>query len=158
MLITYALGSCIAMTVYDPAAAVGGMLHYMLPDSSIDPARRSETPYKFADTGIPLMLSKVAELGGMKRRLVVRIAGGAQMMDSAGVFDIGKRNYQALRKILWKVGVLVHAEAVGGAVSRTVRLEIGSGRFWLREAGGTEREMPLTAGVASGGKPCPIAS
>jgi chemotaxis protein CheD len=158
VLITYALGSCIGMTVYDPATAVGGMLHFMLPDSSIDPAKRAETPYKYADTGIPLLLAKVTELGGVKRRLVVRIAGGAQMMDASGVFDIGKRNYQALRKILWKVGVLVHAEAVGGSVSRTIRLEIGSGRLWLREAGGAERELPPSPGSGSGDKSWHIAS
>jgi chemotaxis protein CheD len=145
VLVTYALGSCIAMAVYDPTAAVGGLLHFMLPDSGIDTARRNETPFKFADTGIPLLLSQVAELGGVKRRLVVWIAGGAQMMDAAGIFDIGKRNYQALRKILWKAGILVHAEAVGGTVSRTVRLEIGSGRFLLRESGGEEREMPFSS-------------
>jgi chemotaxis protein CheD len=145
VLVTYALGSCIAMAVYDPSATVGGLLHFMLPDSGIDPARRNQTPFKFADTGIPLLLAQVAQLGGMKRRLVVWIAGGAQMMDASGVFDIGKRNYQALRKILWKAGILVHAEAVGGAVSRTVRLEIGSGRFLLRESGGEEREMPFSA-------------
>jgi chemotaxis protein CheD len=145
VLVTYALGSCIAVSVYDPAAVVGGLLHFMLPDSGIDPARRHETPYKFADTGLPLLLQRVQEMGAQKRRLVVRIAGGAQMMEAAGVFDIGRRNYHALRKLMWKSGLLLHGEAVGGTVSRTVRLELGTGRFWLREAAGPEREFPMSA-------------
>ena len=79
-------------------------------------------------------------------------------MEAAGVFDIGRRNYQAMRKILWKAGILVHGEAVGGAVSRTVRLELGSGRFSLREAGGTEREMLIGAAGSRGEKAWHIAS
>ena len=80
------------------------------------------------------------------------------MMDPAGVFDIGRRNYLALRKILWKAGMLVHGEAVGGANSRTVRLEIGSGRLWLRQAGGPEQEMPLLVQRQKGENRWPTAS
>jgi len=78
-------------------------------------------------------------------------------MDSEGVFNIGKRNYLALRKILWKAGVLVQGEDVGGNASRTVRLEVGSGRFWLRGAGSAEREMMPVRSAAKGGQPCPSA-
>lgn len=158
VLVTYALGSCIGMAAYDPAAAVGGLLHFMLPDSAIDPAHGSGNPHKFADTGIPLLLDNLAREGANRRRLVVRIAGGAQIMDPAGVFDIGRRNYQALRRILWKAGILVHGEAVGGAISRSVRMEIATGRLWLRLAGGTEQEMPLAGPAAKGENRWHIAS
>jgi chemotaxis protein CheD len=140
VLATYALGSCIGLMVYDPARSIGGMLHFMLPDSTIDPARGRDNPYMFADTGIPLLLDRVCGLGASKRRLIVHAVGGAQMMDQQCVFEIGKRNYLAMRRILWKAGVLLHGEAVGGASSRTVRLEIGSGKLWLQEAG-TQREL-----------------
>ena len=129
VLATYALGSCIGLAIHDPKAAVGGLLHFMLPDSAIDPARGRENPWMFADTGIPRLLAEVCARGAVKRRLVVRAVGGASMMDPENVFDIGRRNYQAMRKILWKAGVLIHAEAVGGARSRTVRLEVGSGKL-----------------------------
>jgi chemotaxis protein CheD len=140
VLTTYALGSCIGLAVYDPEAAVGGLLHFMLPDSGIDPARGRDNPYMFADTGIPLLLAQVCGLGASKRRLVVHAVGGAQMMDRDNVFDIGKRNCLAARKILWKQGVLLTGEVVGGNLSRTLRLEIGSGRLWLQE-GGEQREV-----------------
>ncbi len=148
VLVTYALGSCIAVAIHDPVAAVGGLLHFMLPESAISPVKAGENPYMFADTGIPLLFRRAYERGAEKRRLTVRIAGGAQVMDQEGVFNIGKRNYLALRKILWKAGVLLHGEDVGGTLSRTVRLEVGSGRFWLRGSGHQEQEMkPARTGM-----------
>lgn len=144
VLATYALGSCIGLAVHDPSAKVGGLLHFMLPDSQIDPARARENPYMFADTGVPLLFERVRAQGAEARRLVVRAAGGASIMDPKGVFDIGKRNYLAMRKLLWKAGVMLRAEACGGNQSRTVRLEIDSGRFWLQQ-GGTKMELTDSA-------------
>lgn len=156
VLATYALGSCIGLAVHDSKAGVGALLHFMLPDSTIDPARSRDNPWMFADTGIPKMLEQLSTRGASKRRLVVRATGGASMMDQDNIFDIGRRNYLAMRKILWKAGVLVHGEAVGGDRSRTVRLEIGSGKVWLQE-GSEVRE--LTAGFPQkGGTPWPTAS
>jgi chemotaxis protein CheD len=142
----------------DPVAGVGGLLHYMLPESAISPAKAGENPYMFADTGIPLLFRRAYEYGAEKRRLVVRVAGGAQVMDSEGIFNIGKRNYLALRKVLWKAGVLVQAEDVGGNVPRTVRLEVGSGRFWLRGAGSAEWELAPSCSATKGVNSWPCVS
>jgi chemotaxis protein CheD len=145
VLATYALGSCIGLAVHDPEAAVGGLLHFMLPDSGIDPVRGRDNPYMFANTGIPMLLAQVIGLGASKRRLVAHAVGGAQMMDCGNIFDIGKRNSLATRKILWKEGVLLTGEVVGGDLSRTLRLEIGSGRLWLQEGGGQREIVPAQA-------------
>jgi chemotaxis protein CheD len=145
--VTYALGSCIAVIIHDPVANVGGLLHFMLPESTLDPAKAARNLFMFADTGIPLLFRSAYQLGAEKKRLAVTVAGGAQMMDTQGTFNIGKRNCLAMRKILWKAGVLVQAEQLGGEVSRTVRLEVGSGKVMLREAGQPEKELP---GMASG--------
>jgi len=141
VLVTYALGSCIAVALYDSIAKVGGLLHYMLPESSLDRNKAEQNPFMFADTGIPRLLAAVSANGGARTRMLVRLAGGAQVLDSHGVFEIGKRNYLAARKILWKAGVLIGAEAVGGEISRTTRLEVATGRMWIREGGGAEREL-----------------
>ncbi len=140
-LITYALGSCIGVSVYDPATQVGGLLHFMLPESKLDPQKAQKNPWMFADTGIPLFFKELYRLGGEKRRLRVTVCGGAQVMDAEGFFNIGKRNYMALRKIFWMNNVLVHAEAVGGQVNRTVRLELSSGKVWVKTSGEQEREI-----------------
>ena len=140
-LVTYALGSCIAVVLYDPATKVGGLLHYMLPESALDTQKAQQNPFMFADTGIRALLQAVTARGAHPKRMVVRLAGGAAVLDSEGVFQIGKRNYLAARKILWKAGVLISAEAVGGEVSRTIRLDLATGRMWIREAGTIEKEL-----------------
>jgi chemotaxis protein CheD len=150
VLVTYALGSCIALLVHDPVAKVAGMLHYMLPESSLDLAKAEKNPYMFADTGIPRLFHGVYRLGAEKRRLVVTAVGGAQVMDREGTFNIGKRNHLALRKILWKAGVLLHNEDVGGIVSRTVRMETSTGKIMLRRAEEPEHELVKPASPRKG--------
>lgn len=141
VIMTYALGSCIAVMLYDPVAKVAGMLHYMLPESSLSNGSANPRPWMYADTGIPLLLRAVLENGADKRRLAVFAAGGAQVMNDGGVFNIGKRNCLALRKALWKSGLVAHAEETGGTAPRTVRMEVGTGRVWLHAPGGQPREM-----------------
>lgn len=142
-LVTYGLGSCIGVTIWDPLARVGGMLHFMLPESQSDPEKAKRNPALYADSGIPFLFRSAYQLGADKKRLVVRVAGGAQVLDGEGVFNIGKRNYLAMKKIFWKAGVMVHAEEVGGNISRTLRLEVGSGKLLLQEAGEEARELGL---------------
>src|ERR1035438_6871080 len=104
-----------------PVAKVGGLLHFMLPEAPPDAAEAGKSPYMFADSGIPMLFREAYEKGAQKRRLRVRVAGGAQIMDEKGVFNIGQRNCLAMRKIFWRAGVLVHAEETGGNCARTMR-------------------------------------
>ncbi len=131
-LITYALGSCIAITIYEPQLRVGGMIHYMLPNSTVAPAKAEAVPAMFADTGIPMLFKESYKLGCVKPNLIVKVAGGGHLYDDQGVFNIGKRNYAVLVKIFQKTGVVVAAEDVGGMKSRTVRLSIADGRTTVR--------------------------
>lgn len=139
VLITYSLGSCIGVSIYDPDANVGGMLHFMLPDSKIQSDKAKLNPYMFADTGIPLLFREAYKLGAQKERTTVKIAGGAQVIDASAFFNIGKRNYAALRKVFWNNGVLISGEDIGGHINRTMRLEIGTGKVFLKTAGNQER-------------------
>jgi chemotaxis protein CheD len=141
VLVTYALGSCIAVSAFDPVTKVGGLLHIMLPDSSLDTERGRDNPYMYADTAIPLMLSELTRRGASKQRLVIRLAGGAQVLDDNGIFNIGTKNHVSTRRALSKAGVFVRAEAIGGSVSRTVWLEIATGRFLVREGGGLPQQL-----------------
>ena len=150
VLVTYALGSCIGLAIHDPVSRVAGLLHFMLPESKIDLEKASRNPYMFADTGIPLLFRQSYELGAVKGRLVVRAVGAAQVMDDGGVFNIGKRNHQAMRRILWKAGVIIHREETGGCLSRTIRLEVGSGRLLCRGPGEAERELDGSPGTVKG--------
>ena len=131
-LVTFSLGSCIGVAIYDPVVKVGGLLHLMLPDSSINRERARVQPAVFADTGLPLLFKSAYKLGAKKGRLRVVVVGGSQVMDAAGHFNIGKRNYTAVRKIFWRNNVLVDAEDVGGNVNRTVGLRVDDGKVWLK--------------------------
>jgi chemotaxis protein CheD len=135
VLVTWALGSCIAVMVHDPGRRAGGMIHYMLPLAETAPERARERPAMFADTGVPLLFRSMYALGCRKEDLVVKLAGGSAMHDDGGVFQIGKRNLAIVRKLLWKAGICVAAEDVGGAKTRTVRLHVGTGRCTVASPG-----------------------
>jgi chemotaxis protein CheD len=127
-LVTYSLGSCIGMAIWDPLAQVGGLLHYMLPDSSIKPRAN---PAMFADKGIPLLFHSAYALGAAKNRLIVKVAGGSSLFLTSEAMDIGKHNYVMMRKIFWRNGILIDAEHVGGTLSRTMRLNVGTGQVTI---------------------------
>ena len=131
-LVTYALGSCIAVIVHDPVRKVGGMIHYMLPLSSVSPEKAKSRPAMFADTGIPMLFHAMYDQGCDKRNLVVRVVGGATPHDESCVFEIGKRNHTIVRKMLWKAGVAIAAEDVGGKLPRTPTLYVDTGRVTVR--------------------------
>lgn len=137
-IITHSLGSCVGVIAYDARAQVGGLLHFQLPDSHTHGLRAQENPCMFADTGIPLLLSRLYELGAHKNRLHVAVFGGASMLDDEHLFKIGIKNARATKKILWQEALTVHYEDVGGHSSRTVSLEVGSGRIALRKDGRLE--------------------
>lgn len=135
VLVTYSLGSCIGLTLFDPVAGVGGMLHCMLPLSKIDRAKADRNPYMFTDTGVPAMLQAVFDMGAERRRAVAKVAGAASLLDENGLFRIGERNYTVLRKILWKNNILIAAEDVGGTVARTMYLHMQTGQTVIRSCG-----------------------
>jgi chemotaxis protein CheD len=132
VIVTHGLGSCIAVVAWDPLRKAGGLLHFQLPTSSLSAERAQSSPGTFADTGIPLLLERLYAMGCQKRNIVVKAAGGGSFNDANGTFDIGRRNHTAMRKIFWKVQMLVAAEDVGGNRSRTVRLFLDTGNVTVQ--------------------------
>ena len=135
VLVTYSLGSCIGLAIYDPVVKVGGLLHYMLPESSLDDRKAKKNPYMFGDTGIPLLFKETYKFGAKKNRLKIIVVGGSQILDQKGLFNIGKRNHTVLRKMFWKNNAMIDFEDVGGSVNRTLKLEIKTGQAWLKVSG-----------------------
>ena len=141
VLVTYALGSCVGVTVYDPVARVGGLLHFMLPESSLDIRKAGENPAMFADTGIPLLFKSCYELGAKKKRMTVRVAGGASILDDANFFRIGQKNITAMKKLFWKNNVLIEGEDTGSNCNRTFSIHISTGKVFVRTAHNGTREL-----------------
>ena len=132
VIVTHALGSCIAVCIFDPVASVAAMLHFLLPDSRINEVRARAQPAAFADTGIPLLFQTAYQYGLDKKRAIVKLAGGAETADSTGsAFMTGRRNALAARNLLWRNGVLIRAQDVGGASARTVHLSVQGGRVQI---------------------------
>ncbi len=136
VIVTHALGSCLGIAVHDPATGVGGLLHVMMPQGRMNPEKAATNPYMFVDTGVPAFFREIYNAGGVKSRLVVKVAGGANVHGIGNdKFRIGKRNYIVLKKLLWRNSILIDAEDVGGRKARTMYLQTGTGRTWLSTAG-----------------------
>ena len=135
VLTTYSLGSCIGVCLYDTVTHIGGMLHYQLPNSTMDPERAKEKPCMFADTGMKILVDKLVSMGVNKKRMQVKIAGGATMDTGPKGFDTGKRNHLAIRKILWKNGMFIDAEDIGGDSPRNMYLNVANGAVTIRSNG-----------------------
>ena len=140
VLVTYSLGSCVGLMLYDPVVGIAGLLHAMMPLSSSNPAKAAANVAMYADTGASALLGEMFQAGATRANLVAKVAGASSQLDQGQMFRIGQRNHAVVRKVLWKNGILIAAEDVGGSVSRTVYLEVGSGRTHVKSEG-TLREL-----------------
>ncbi|HEB52788.1 MAG TPA: chemotaxis protein CheD [bacterium] len=134
-IVTYALGSCIGLTAYDPVSKVGGMLHFMLPQPGGKNDPMSLKQFMYATTGVPLLFRRLVERGAEQGRLVLVAAGGAEILEGAANMAIGKRNRTMLRKVLWKMKLALAAEDTGGSLARTMTLQLASGEVQVRSRG-----------------------
>lgn len=134
ILVTYALGSCVGLTVYDRLAGVGGMLHAMMPDSSIDPEKSKENPCMFIDTGLLKLIDGCVRMGAKKERLEIK-AAGCSALKTSGFFKIGYRNFNSLTSVLSGLNLSLQAYDVGGKSSRNMRLMISDGEVLVEDGG-----------------------
>ena len=142
LLVTYALGSCLGISLHDPVARVGGLLHAMLPSSLNHAEKAAANPCMFVDLGVPLLFRACYEAGAKRERIVVKIAGGASIrkIESEDSFQIGKKNLTMLRRLLWKNGILISSEEVAGTDSRTMHLDVDTGDVVLK-VNGVEKSL-----------------
>lgn len=134
---TYGLGSCVAVVLMDPKERIVGMVHVALPESNINKDKAKKHPGYFADTAIEALIKDMERLGYNKKKskLIVKMAGGANVMDPKSLFSIGNRNVLAVKKALWKYGLGPLSEDVGGSWSRTVAVSLGTGKVLLTSPG-----------------------
>ena len=137
-LVTYALGSCVGIAIYDSATHIGGLSHIMLPSSSLRASGVIDDRMKYADTAIPDMVSELEGLGAKRGSLRAKIVGGANMFNTSGtsfVDTIGERNIEAARSVLEKLGIPLVAEDVGGGYGRTVYFLLEDGKVKVQSLG-----------------------
>lgn len=126
-IVTMALGSCVAVVAHDPKSGVTGMAHVALPGNPRDKNRPQPAGY-YADTAVPALIREIERNGGPSRGkgLTIKLIGGAAILQTMSSFNIGKRNVLAVKRALWRFGLGPIAEDIGGKISRTVRLKVGS--------------------------------
>ena len=141
-IITYALGSCVGVALYDPLSRIAGLAHIMLPSGGNNlpgPGRR-----KFVDTALPELVNQMREMGALTYLLKAKIAGGADMfkLNAAGpISNIGERNVKMARYVLRAIGIAVVAEDVGGSAGRTVELFADDGVFRIKTISAGTRDI-----------------
>lgn len=123
-LVTYALGSCVAVAVHDREAGIGGMAHIQLPSSALVQGGEAE-PARYADLAMPMLFAEIERLGAVRTRLRVTLAGGAD--GACDVFAIARRNLTAVRRWLWRTGIMVAGEDTGSHGPRTMILAMADG-------------------------------
>lgn len=135
------LGSCVGISAFDPVTRVAGMAHIVLPVSTGNGAGRAP---KFADVAVPVLLEGLRKQGAVTSRLIVKIAGGAQMSRAPGLndaFKIGEKNVQAVEGALERAGVPVAAADTGGNQGRTLRMYLDTGATVVSRAGKQTSEL-----------------
>jgi chemotaxis protein CheD len=141
-LVAFSIGSGIGLTIHDPVCGVGGVLHFMLPDSTLaNGVNPEKVPFMFADTGVPTFLKALVAQGTQPDKMKVVVAGGAQVLDQAGIFNIGQKNYEALKRILERYDLSIQHESIGGTSSRTLSLAIESGCSSIKIFGQGEKKV-----------------
>ncbi|MCP4571663.1 MAG: chemotaxis protein CheD [bacterium] len=135
VIVTYSLGSCVGLTLYDATAGIAGMAHMMLPLSKTSPAKAEAKPGMFVDTGVATLLRTMLSQGARKQNLVAKVAGAGSPLGNEKVFKIGQRNYTILRKLLWKNDILIESEQVGGQAPRSLFIEVATGRTHIKSRG-----------------------
>lgn len=136
VLVTYALGSCVGICLYDPGTKIAGLSHIMLPDSK-QISNNQGQEYKFADTAIPLLLKKMIMSGASQIRIKAKIAGGAQMFAGASnssLANIGQRNVLAVKQELARLRIPILVEDTGKNYGRTLYLDASDGSMRIKSA------------------------
>ncbi len=126
------VGSCVAVCLWESNAHVSGLLHFLLPDSRSDPAQAKASPTTFADTGLMILLDEATRLGARKSRCKVWLIGGAQVHDRENADKLARRNVLAARSALWKAGILLDREEVGGTKPRRATLSVSGGELFVK--------------------------
>jgi chemotaxis protein CheD len=135
VLTTLGLGSCIGLSLYDPGTKIGGLVHYMLPDST--KLKNNTNVAKFGNSGIQELYRQVIAKGANKRRLVAKMAGGACMFNTSGntAARVGDRNVEMAKLMLRALGVPLVAQDTGLNYGRTVELNCANGEFLIKSVG-----------------------
>lgn len=132
VLVTYALGSCVGICLYDRVMGISGLSHILLPDSGMCPSDKNVM--KFADTAVKTLIDRMERAGASRARLTAKIAGGARLFGTADGIQIGERNVAAVKTQLSRFNIPILAEDTGLNYGRTVEFHAENGTVFVKTA------------------------
>ncbi len=125
---TTVVGSGAAVCVYDPVRGVGGMAHFLLPESGSAPAAT-----RYGDVAMKALLEELGKLGGRSYRAM--LYGGSAPPIAAESGHLGDRNVAAAITFLALHGIPVLERDVGGLGARKVVLDVTEGAVHVTRVG-----------------------
>ncbi|TJY62825.1 chemoreceptor glutamine deamidase CheD [Sinimarinibacterium sp. CAU 1509] len=123
------LGSCVAACIRDPLAGVGGMNHFMLPDTEALGGARNA---RYGAYAMEVLINELIKRGGNRRRLEAKVFGGANVIRGLSANPVGDRNAAFVLDYLKNEGITVAAQDLGGTAARKVAYWVSSGRVLVR--------------------------
>ncbi|MBR9675604.1 chemotaxis protein CheD [Candidatus Woesearchaeota archaeon] len=133
------LGSCVAVALIDKDSHVGGLAHVMLPDSKacalrVNNDRDANILNKYADVAISKLVEKMVKKGANKNHIIAKVVGGARMFQycNSESMDIGRKNIEIIKRILYDKGIQIEAEDIGGTHGRSVRFNTATGKLVIK--------------------------
>jgi chemotaxis protein CheD len=141
-LVTRGLGSCLGVTLYDPAKKIGGMVHPMLPD--IDKAKIKSNPSRFVNSAIRNMFIEMEKRGCARNQFVAKVFGGAHMfgfITADSILNVGQKNIEVAQATLKELGIPIVASEVGGSFGRTIELNLEDGKVLVKTVSWGEKEV-----------------
>jgi len=138
ILSTYALGSCVGVVAYDPVISLGGLLHFMLPDSGLTPDKAQQQPAMFADSGVNALLSQFKKSKSHIKNIKFFLIGGASLLTENDMFKIGEKNLKQLKEIFEKEKLTLIGEETGGYNNRTVHFRLQTQTLEIKSSAETK--------------------
>ncbi len=131
------LGSCVAVTFFQPKLNLGGIFHALLPDSREFTAEEKMQTCRFVNSSIHSLLQAVQRHGGHSRDIQVKVFGGAELFGfgsglSSGNNSVGRKNVQMAIMELEKMGLRILASDVGGELGRKLYFLTSTGEIWVK--------------------------
>jgi chemotaxis protein CheD len=114
------LGSCVAACIRDPVAGIGGLNHFLLPESDSGQWGEASAAMRYGNHAMETLINDIVKRGGDRRRLEVKVFGGGSIIDCQAKTSIGALNAQFVRTYLRNEGFAILAEHLGGQLPRRI--------------------------------------
>lgn len=132
------LGSCVALCLWDGAARVAGINHFLLPTAP----RAELDDLRFGSVSCSRLLERMRQAGAELRRLRVALIGGGSPTGGASDESVGAANARAALRVLNRHGLVVHRQETGGSYGRKLLFNTGTGALAVHLLG--RAAAPLT--------------